>query len=145
MEGLLGLVAREQGDFARAAPLLKEALALFRALGDRRGVASPLEALAASAGAAGQSARAARLYGAAGALRETGDGPLTPDERASFEREVAQARVHLDAAAFAAAWAAGRGLAPDEAIAEALVVAAMVVEADAVGRSTERQAGTTSG
>jgi hypothetical protein len=57
---LLGLVRLRQGDQAGAAPLLEESLGLFRALGDRQGMAIGLRALA----------RAALKQGAGGRTRE---------------------------------------------------------------------------
>jgi DNA-binding NarL/FixJ family response regulator len=57
------------------------------------------------------------LWGAAEALREgTGASPALVD-RASFERSVARARTQLGEPVFAAAWAEGRGMRPEQAIA----------------------------
>jgi hypothetical protein len=60
------------------------------------------------------------LFGAAEALREAVDEPLPPAYRAGYERDLAAARLELDEEAFAAAWAAGRAMTIEEAIAEAL-------------------------
>ena len=72
--------------------------------------------------------RAARLFGAAAALRATlsdaaprgfslGLAPQSCDE---YERQVAATRAALGAEAFAAAWAAGMALTPEQVRADAL-------------------------
>ena len=79
-----------------------------------------LEGLAAAAEAHGQTERAARLFGAAEAWREVAGTPLSPVQRAGYEREVAAVRAQLDAARFAAAWAQGRAMSLEQAIAYAV-------------------------
>jgi hypothetical protein len=67
-----------------------------------------------------QYSRAARLFGAAEALREAlGASPRTI-YREEYERRVATARAALGAENFRAAWTAGRVMAVEEAIAHAL-------------------------
>jgi non-specific serine/threonine protein kinase len=119
----LGTVSREQGDYGQAAALYKESLALRWTGEQKRGVAEDaecLEGLAAVACAQAQPQRAARLLGTAAALREALGAPLPPADRASYERTVATARAHLNAAAFARVWEEGRAMVLDQAIAEAL-------------------------
>jgi hypothetical protein len=53
-------------------------------------------------------------------LRETMGTPLPPVDRARYAHAVAAARAQFDAAAFAAAWAEGRTLPLEQAIADAL-------------------------
>ena len=118
--GNLGNVARMRGEVAQAAALQREALALYQNLGDQRGCAGSLEALASTAGVAGQGERAARLLGAAAALRETIGAPQPPQEQTDVEQAVAAARVALGEESWAAAYAAGRALSLEQAIAEAL-------------------------
>ncbi len=98
----------------------QEGLALFRELGKQTGIAFSLEGLAGVAGAQKQSLRAARLFGAAEALREIINFPLAPSNRAYYERIVATPRAQLDAAAFAVAWAEGRVMTLEQAITLAL-------------------------
>ena len=121
---LLGEATLELGDPACAHAPLAEALALARCEGDRPAVADILEGLARVAAARGGSTRdaerAARLYGAATALREATGAPLAPVELALYERHVARAREQLDPAAFDAAWAAGRAMTSEQAVAYAL-------------------------
>jgi non-specific serine/threonine protein kinase len=115
-------VAAEQGDYGRATALLKESLLLGRDIGARELLATGLESLAWVAAARGQADRAARLGGVAEALRGVLGAPLPPDERASHERAVNAVRTVLGEEGTTVAWAAGRALTLDEAIAQALAV-----------------------
>ena len=65
-------------------------------------------------------ARACRLFGAAEALREAGGWPLAPAHRPEYEHQVAAVRDTLGETAFAAAWAQGRALPLERALALAL-------------------------
>jgi predicted ATPase/class 3 adenylate cyclase/transcriptional regulator with XRE-family HTH domain len=116
----LGWVARLRGALAEAEALHREALALSQELGDARRCAAGLEHLANCAGAAGQEERAARLLGAGAAVRETLGAPQPPEEQADTEAAVAPARAALGEEAWTAAFAAGRALTLEQAIAEAL-------------------------
>jgi DNA-binding NarL/FixJ family response regulator len=53
--------------------------------------------------------------GLAEALREAMSAPISPVERASYERSVTAARAQLGGKAFAAAWAEGRTMTPEQA------------------------------
>jgi hypothetical protein len=67
--------------------------------------------------------RAARLWGAAEALRTSIDGRVSPANRANrerLERLMAEARAQLGDAAYAAAWAEGAKLTLEQAVVEAL-------------------------
>jgi predicted ATPase/class 3 adenylate cyclase/DNA-binding CsgD family transcriptional regulator len=59
---------------------------------------------------------AARLWGAAEALRESIGAPLPPVERANYERSVAAARAKLGEQYFAVAWAEGRSMTPEQVL-----------------------------
>ena len=67
--------------------------------------------------------RAARMLGAAAALRESWNIPLPPVEHADLDRVIAAVRAGLGEKAFTGVWAAGRALPLDEAVAEALEAA----------------------
>jgi len=84
------------------------------------GIVHALEGVAGLAAAQGDARRAARLYGAAEALREVIRTPLAPFDRTEYDRYVAVARAQLDEAAFSAVWAEGRAMPLEQAIAEAL-------------------------
>jgi hypothetical protein len=104
----LGTVAHAQGDDSRATALYEESLTLRRELGNTHGLAECLEGLAGVAVAQQHLDRAARLLGAAAALREAIGAPLSPREQARYERDLSAARAGLGEVAFAAAWATGQ-------------------------------------
>ncbi len=116
----LGMVAHAQADFGTARAHLEERLAICRELSHRHGVVENLEGLAAVAIAQAQPARAARLFGAAEGLREAMGAPLPPADRAEHERSVAAVRAALGEDAFAVAWAEGRAMSLEQAVANAL-------------------------
>jgi tetratricopeptide (TPR) repeat protein len=118
--GNLGRVVLSQGEYGRAAALLEEALLLSRDIGTRELVAAGLESLAWVAAACGQSWQAAQLCGAAEALRDVLGAPLPPDERAGHDQAVQAMRAALGEEGSAAAWAAGRALPLEQAIALAV-------------------------
>lgn len=72
----LARVARTRGEHGRAAALFRESLAIRREQGNRRGIAECLEGLAAMADTGRDPVGAARLLGAADALREAIGAPL---------------------------------------------------------------------
>jgi non-specific serine/threonine protein kinase len=114
----LAYVAYKQRDLPQALATTQEVLALDWA--HRWQVYHYLEDIADIAGRIGRPVIAARLYGAAEAQREDFGRPVEPVFLAEFEQDVAVARRALGEAAFAVAWAAGRGLPPEQAVAVAL-------------------------
>jgi tetratricopeptide (TPR) repeat protein len=116
----LGDVAYSQEDYETAQALYEEALTIDRELGAKGNIAKSLRAFAALAAVRGQAERAARLFGAAEALREAIGSPLAPVDRAEYDRSLAAARAALGEEGFAAAWAAGRALSLEAAMAFAL-------------------------
>jgi DNA-binding NarL/FixJ family response regulator len=71
----------------------------------------------------GDDGRAARLFGAAQALRQALGASLSPAERARYEPDLAATRAALGEAAFEAASAEGRAMPPERAIDYALAAA----------------------
>ncbi len=118
----LGHVARVQGDIARATALYQESLAVRqrRQSYDVGHDARCLEGLAAAYASSGRAERAARLFGAAEALREAHDAPLPPLARAAYEQDVTAAHTPLDNATLVAAKAEGRAMTLEQAVAYAL-------------------------
>jgi hypothetical protein len=116
----LGLVAERQGNDVAARTLYKESLVLRREVGDQQGIAVSLEEFARLAGAQGQPGCGAQLWGAADALREALGAPRPPNEIGECEQAFVALRSTLGEEGFAAAWAAGRALSLEEAIALAL-------------------------
>jgi non-specific serine/threonine protein kinase len=120
----LGAIAEEQRDYASARSYLEQALALWQSLGGSLGIASSLEELGrVAAKSSPESAavlrNAAVMLGAAEKLRETLNTPLSPTERPFVDEAVAQVQARLGATTFAEAWAEGRAMSPDEAVAYA--------------------------
>jgi tetratricopeptide (TPR) repeat protein len=112
----LGWTALEERDYGGARALFEESLVRSRELGEKRDIPQNLEGLAAVAVAQERSERAARLFGAAEGLRAVIGAPLPRAARGQHDRSVAAVRVALDEEGFAAAWAAGRALSPEEAV-----------------------------
>jgi hypothetical protein len=79
-----------------------------------------LEAFAALTVAQGQGERAARLYGVAETLRTAKGTPLPSCDLDEYNGDVALVRAALGEEAFAAAWAEGRAMSPQQAVAYAL-------------------------
>jgi tetratricopeptide (TPR) repeat protein len=118
---MLGLVAAWRGEGTRARALGREAVALLREEGDPRAGAESLETLGGIiAGVAGQGEQAARLLGAAAAVRERLGASKAPDEQKEVEQLVAPAREVLGEPAWTAAFTAGTALSLEAAVAEAL-------------------------
>jgi predicted ATPase/class 3 adenylate cyclase len=115
----LAYIARYQGDDRQAGALYLEGLSHQMELEDQQPIGLILAGLAAISLGRGRPERAARLLGASQALFGA-NASLMPDERADYERTVADTRAQLDAAAWEIAWSAGRALALEQAIAETL-------------------------
>jgi len=116
----LGLVALCRGDHARAAKLSSESLRLSEEILDHQVITWSLDALAAACGQQGYVAKAARLSGAAEALREASGFSQPPDDKRVLEPFLEVARSRLDEAAFQAAWEEGRAMTEEQAIGYAL-------------------------
>ena len=116
----LGFIALHEDDVEGAQAMLNESLTLALAIGHTAYTADKLWALAGAAVALGQPERAARLIGAAEALYEKKSYIPQAGDLPEFERYQASAREALDEAAYKTAWAEGRAMSLDEAIAYAL-------------------------
>ena len=111
---------RRQGRFEQAKLLYQETIQEWQKLGHRAAVAHELECFAFIAKVQEEPERAARLLGAAEALRERINIPMTPAERPEYEREVNDLRNNMEEVTFARAWAEGRTMTMEEAIEYAL-------------------------
>lgn len=118
----LGVLAFREGNYATAGALVQESLAIDRELGDKRGIASELEELAAIETMRGRSERAARLFGAADAVREAIGAPISLIDRAftTYDRCITVLSTSLGREALAARWAEGRAMALKNAVEHAL-------------------------
>jgi ATP/maltotriose-dependent transcriptional regulator MalT len=109
------------GDDAQTVDLLRESISLSGALHDTHAFGYGLMRLAGALVALGQGERAARLYGAAEALREKIGTPIQyAGHQALYERQVAMLREQLDAETCDAAWAKGQAMTFEEAMEYAL-------------------------
>jgi predicted ATPase/class 3 adenylate cyclase len=115
-----GRVAQHEGDWDMARACYGESLAIWRDLGNGRFVAELLEGFAQVVQAQRQPERAARLFGAAAALREAGRWPQPPAHRADYELAAAATRSVIGEEGFAAAWSEGQAMTLEEAVAYAL-------------------------
>lgn len=111
---------RYEGQMERAEAAYRETILEWKRLGHRAAIAHQLECFASIAQAREDSPRAALLYGAAETLRERITIPMTSQEKIEYDRQVAALRAGMDEKAFGAAWAEGRAMSMDQAIAYAL-------------------------
>jgi predicted ATPase/class 3 adenylate cyclase/DNA-binding CsgD family transcriptional regulator len=113
---MLAKVIAVQGDLAAAQTVYEECLSREKGVMylDRP---PALEGLAAVVAAQGEPVWAARLWGAAEAQREAYRLPLRPVYRADSEQAVAAVRTQLGEQSFAAAWAEGRSMTPEQVLA----------------------------
>jgi len=112
-------VAIFQGEPEQADRDAHDALATAASTGAYIAVPDPLECLAALAVGAGSHREAARLFGAADAIRQRGGLVRFKIFDAFFEFPVAALRDGMGEKDFESAWAEGAALSPDEAIAYA--------------------------
>jgi hypothetical protein len=129
--GNLATLAFEQGDLTRAAELHRECLRVCVELENRQAIAGSLEGLASVLAAQQGRLQAARLYGAAEALREAAGAPLPQSERASYDRKTAAARSGVEEGAWKAAWEEGRKLSLPQVLACAVEQASAPVNGGA--------------
>jgi len=117
--GLFGQssLAFVQGDTVTAHALLKESLALFRKIDDQSMMAYCLENLAVVVVAQGQLAWGVRLWEAIETVREASSIPRPSAMRLGYEQSLATARAGLGEEAYAAVWAEGRAMTPEQALA----------------------------
>ena len=119
----LALFAYERGELARTAALCRESLEL--AWDDRalQRVVFPIDRLAILSAETGRDETAARLFGAAERLHELLGLVRDPAVNAGRDRALSAVHSRLGEDAFASAWAAGRALPVEDAVAEAERVA----------------------
>ena len=119
-----GWAALLQGDHDMAKPFYEESLVVCEALGDRACASESLDGLACISAAQGEPLRAARIFGAAEAMRETlGEAVAfqhTPEEAAWRKPSRATARSRVGELAWEETLAEGRAMGLKEAIEYAL-------------------------
>jgi non-specific serine/threonine protein kinase len=111
--------AYEGGETTKALSLLHEAYRIHRDLGERVEIGNALSAMARALALAGRGETAAQVLSASAALyEELGTSQVWVADRDT--ETLAMLHDQLDDAAFDVAWAKGRELTPDEAVAAAL-------------------------
>jgi non-specific serine/threonine protein kinase len=115
----LGHVKLALRNTVQAEDSFRQALDVRLGLGNVLGVAESLEGFAAAA-VEQNPRRAVRLVAAADALRERAGAPVPAAEHDSYTELLARARLRQRDADFATAWAEGRAMSMDEAVALAL-------------------------
>ncbi|MBL8061876.1 MAG: tetratricopeptide repeat protein, partial [Anaerolineales bacterium] len=118
--GGLADLARLRADYIRATGMFKEALSHYQSSGDKIGPPFSLEALGLIAVALGDAKRAARLWGAASAWRETINEPLSLIYQKDYAAYMTQARTQLGEEVYASAWSEGHAMSPEQALTLAL-------------------------
>uniref|UniRef100_UPI003F498FAA BTAD domain-containing putative transcriptional regulator n=1 Tax=Nonomuraea bangladeshensis TaxID=404385 RepID=UPI003F498FAA len=104
----LGFIAELRGDADAAQALHREGLATARKSGDPRAVALAFEGLAGAHALRGGHERAARLLGAAAALRDQTGAPLPSGERGDVDRITEAIRAAVGTETFREAFERGR-------------------------------------
>jgi hypothetical protein len=115
-----GFFAQQRGDDQRALALFREGLLAALEVGHTAGVHNALEGVAAAWAAEGRADRAARLLGAAEAVRAARQWSILPLWTGQHEQAVASARAILGEEAFAAAWQEGQAMSLPQTIEYAL-------------------------
>ena len=117
---LAGAVA-ELGEDDRALHLAHESVEIFSRLGDKHSCVELLEVLASLYAKMGQSAGAARIFGALDSLRTSISIPIEPHRKAKHELSIALSRDTLSAIDFRAAWTVGKATSLEEIVLYALL------------------------
>jgi tetratricopeptide (TPR) repeat protein len=115
-----GHIARYTGRMDEAKAIYRKALKDWQDYGNRGAVANLFECYALIAVAEEEPKRAAILLGAAEALREKAQSPMTDWERIEYDQCMAQLRTLFSEAEFDALWAEGRSMTMEQAVQFAL-------------------------
>lgn len=111
----LAHMERQLGNYARALELYRETIIAFRDFGQRGAVAHQLECFGFIAIVKKEPDRAARLLGAAEALREKGGTPMRPEEQIEYREQMSFLREQIGSEP-SKLWDQGRALTMEEAI-----------------------------
>ena len=106
----MGHAAFLQGDYETARAFYEQSLTMRKELEGKSGIVLSLEAFARLTVTTQQPKRAARLWGAAEAMRQATGSPISPIEQAEYDHNLDIIREALGAEAFAAAWEEGRAM-----------------------------------
>ncbi|WP_410585044.1 BTAD domain-containing putative transcriptional regulator [Amycolatopsis sp. lyj-108] len=112
----LGFIAEQRGDAAASLDLHLDGYAAAQATGDQRAIALALEGLAGAHSLAGHHHRAARMLGAATALRKAAGAPLPAAEHGDIDRITTRIRHNLPENVFVTEFDHGRRNDPDDVV-----------------------------
>ena len=99
---------------------MSQSLTIYRDFDDTYAISACLDGLALVMCLTGQYERAAQVTGAADGLRDSIAGRVSPLTRPDYDRLLTCLTANLDETTLAAAWAEGRVMTLDEAVAYAL-------------------------
>lgn len=120
MFGNLTFLAQHEGDYARAGELAEQGLRMALEMNNKLDIADSLAGLAGVMGATGQPERAARLLGAWEAALARMGATSQPADQPEHDRAIASLRAQLDPQTFETAWAEGRAMSLEQAVASTL-------------------------
>ncbi len=109
-------VERAMGNYTKAKHTYKETIKVFQDVGNRPAVAHQLECFAMIAVVEEEPQRAAKLFGAADAIREVTGHKPTDEEQAEEVQFISRLHSMLPAAEFNLLWAEGRAMTMEQAI-----------------------------
>ena len=116
----MGALKNDQGDARQAEAFCRSSLSILKNLGQRDDIIECLEGFAGVGILLGQPRRAARLFGAAQALREVIGAPVPPYKHARYRRFLESLAAHLDPETLESDLMIGKNMSLDEAIDYAL-------------------------
>jgi predicted ATPase/DNA-binding CsgD family transcriptional regulator len=116
----LAFIALHAGEAEHAEDLARRGLRLARAMNHRLQMATALAIFAGAAGMLGQPEQAAHLFGASEIALERLGAFLQPNDQREIDSMIAAVRAQLDETTFQAAWAEGRALTLEQAVAHTL-------------------------
>jgi DNA-binding CsgD family transcriptional regulator len=131
----LGYLAQHRGDPRRALDYFADAMAEHVASGDQQNTGLCLGGVAGMVALLGQPEQAAQLFGAVDALFERIGSSIWPIDRVDYEGNLAAVRDDLGEDAFAAAFAEGRELSLEHAIAEAFAARDVIETSTGAGEA----------
>ncbi len=120
VESELGHLARYTGELNKAREIYRKTMLGWVDYGNRPAVANHLECFAFMAITEEEPQRSAKLLGAAEALRDKVQSPMTDWERVEYDQSVTRLHAMLPEAEFHALWAEGRTMTMEQAIQVAL-------------------------
>jgi tetratricopeptide (TPR) repeat protein len=112
----LGYIALHQGDLVHAEAQFHDSLAMFRRLGNKRGIVECLAGLAGLTALHGEPERAAVLLSASGTLMRAIKQTWWPADLVEYEQNLQSVRDALTPDRFEASWREGQGMSLENAL-----------------------------